>query len=105
MLISAHTHRRAMGHHRHPTGLRGDARTLDRWRREHRRHREEIVAMYDEAFYRTRDLWLAASQAGFRYGDLGLSQFVISKGKPREWPLTRAHLYRDAPADGLTRAG
>lgn len=70
------------------------ARTLDRWRHEHRRHRAEIVAMYDEAFYRTRDLWLVASAAGFRHGDLGLSQFVITRGKPREWPLTRADLYR-----------
>ncbi len=70
------------------------ARTLACWRQEHQRHRQQIVAMFDEQFYRTRDLWLAASQAGFAYGDLGLSQFVISKGKPARWPLTRRGIYQ-----------
>lgn len=75
------------------------ATTLGRWREEHRRHREQIVSMFDERFYRTRDLWLAASQAGFAHGDLGLSQFVITKGKPEQWPLTRRDLY-PAPLAG-----
>ena len=69
------------------------AATLAAWRAQHRRHHRQVVAMFDEPFYRTRDLWLAASQAGFAHGDLGLSQFVISKGKPVDWPLTRRHLY------------
>ena len=74
------------------------AATLAAW--QHRRHHQQIVAMFGEPFYRTRDLWLAASQAGFTHGDLGLSQFVISKGKPAHWPLTRRDLYPNARGAG-----
>lgn len=75
------------------------ALTLARWREEHRRHRSQIVSMFDEEFYRTRELWLAASQSGFAHGELGLSQFVIGRGKLARWPLTRRHLYPTSPAD------
>jgi len=70
------------------------ARTLACWRERHRANREAIVTMFDEQFYRTRDLWLAGSKAGFDYGTLGLAQFVFTKGKPSDWPMTRRYLYR-----------
>lgn len=63
------------------------AHTLSCWRSNHRRNKERIVAMYDERFYRTRDLWLAGSKAGFDYGTLGLAQFTFSQGKPVRWPV------------------
>lgn len=71
------------------------ARTLDIWRARHQAHRKEIVAMYDETFYRMRDFWLAGSAAAFRYGDTGLNQFIFAKNKPvyETWPLTRKYLY------------
>lgn len=72
------------------------ARTLTRWRDNHRANREAITAMFDEEFYRTRDLWLAGSKAGFHYGTLGLSQFIFTRGKPSGWPLTRRDLYPTA---------
>lgn len=42
-----------------------------------------------------RDLWLAGSEGGFRYGQLGLTQVVFTKGKPADgtWPRTRDYQY------------
>lgn len=71
------------------------AETLRHWRERHRANRERIIEMYDEEFYRMRDLWLAGSEGGFRYGQLGLTQVVFTKGKPADgtWPRTREYLY------------
>lgn len=68
------------------------ARTVELWRQRHRAHRAEVVAMFDERFYRQRDLWLAGSKAGFDYGALGLTQLVFTNGKPASWPWTRPRL-------------
>jgi cyclopropane-fatty-acyl-phospholipid synthase len=69
------------------------ARTCGMWRANHRAHKAEIVALTDERFYREPDLWLAGSESGFARGDLGLNQFVLVRGKPDRWPLTREYLY------------
>jgi cyclopropane-fatty-acyl-phospholipid synthase len=71
------------------------AETLRLWRKEHRAHKAEIIKMFDERFYRLRDFWLAGSEGNFRYGQLGLTQVVFTKGKPADgtWPLTREYLY------------
>jgi cyclopropane-fatty-acyl-phospholipid synthase len=73
------------------------AMTLNAWRQRHERHRKKIIDMYDEVFYRMRELWLAGSEAGFAHGDLGLAQVVFTKHKPAmgTWPLTREYLYKD----------
>lgn len=71
------------------------ARTLGRWRQNHRSHREQIISMFGEEFYRMRDLWLAASKCGFEDGGLGLAQLVFTKGKPGDWPWTRRYLYAE----------
>jgi len=70
------------------------AMTLNAWRRNHEKHRKKIIDMYDETFYRMRELWLAGSEAGFAHGDLGLAQIIFTKRKPAmgEWPLTREYL-------------
>lgn len=73
------------------------ARTVELWRERHRAHRAEIVAMFDERFYRIRDLWLAASKAGFDYGELGLTQLVFTNGKPPSWPWTRGRPFPSRP--------
>jgi cyclopropane-fatty-acyl-phospholipid synthase len=72
------------------------ALTLNHWRARHQAHRQEIIRMYGESFYRMRDFWLAGSTAAFRYGDIGLAQFVFTKNKsaPGGWPLTRRYLYK-----------
>lgn len=67
-------------------------RTLGRWRTEHTAQQAEIEAMFDPRFFRMRDYWLAGSQEGFRHGDLGLTQIVMTKGKPMDWPLTPAYM-------------
>jgi cyclopropane-fatty-acyl-phospholipid synthase len=73
-------------------------RTLEQWRTNHQAHREQIIDMLDAEFYRMRDLWLAGSKVGFAHGDLGLSQFVFTHGKPQTWPRTRHRLYDNRPA-------
>lgn len=69
------------------------ALTLEEWRRRYEAHKREVVKMNDERFYRMWRLYLASSAAGFRYGDLSLSQFVFTKGLNNDLPLTREHLY------------
>jgi cyclopropane-fatty-acyl-phospholipid synthase len=69
------------------------ALTLDEWLRRFESHRDKVTEMYDERFYRMWRLYLGGSVAGFRYGDLTLSQFVMTKGPQPTWPLTREHLY------------
>lgn len=70
------------------------ATTLEEWQRRYRQHEKTVVKKYDERFYRMWDLWLASSAAAFRYGDLNLGQFVMSKGINNNLPLTREHLYK-----------
>jgi len=69
------------------------AMTLEEWQRRFEKNRATVLKMYDERFYRMWDLWLASSAAGFRYGELNLSQFVLSKGINNDLPLTREFLY------------
>jgi cyclopropane-fatty-acyl-phospholipid synthase len=72
------------------------AETLRHWRNVHRANRERIVEMFDVRFYRTRDFWLAGSEGGFRYGRLGLRQYIFTNGKPADgtWPTNRGYLYQ-----------
>jgi cyclopropane-fatty-acyl-phospholipid synthase len=65
------------------------AMTLDEWRHRYQKHRAEVIAMFDERFYRMWDLWLAGSAAAFRYGSYNLAQFVMTKGLDDALPLTR----------------
>lgn len=67
--------------------------TLDEWRRRYESHKDDVVAMYDEEFYRMWDFWLASSSGSFNFGAIDLSQWVISKGINNDLPLTREHIY------------
>lgn len=69
------------------------AMTLDEWLRRFESHKDKVLKMYDERFYRMWRFYLASSSAAFRYGDIGLSQFVFSKGPNNDLPLTREHIY------------
>lgn len=71
------------------------AETLRMWRENHQANRERIIEMFDEVFYLLRDFWLAGSEGGFRYGELGLTQIVFTKGKPADgtYPMSRKFLY------------
>lgn len=70
------------------------ALTLEEWLRRFESHQKKVTLMYDERFYRMWRLYLASSAAGFRYGDLSLSQFVFTKGLNNELPLTREFMYK-----------
>lgn len=70
------------------------AMTLREWAIRYEANKKTVVGMYGEEFYRMWKLYLAGSESGFRWGDLGLSQFVFSKGVNNDLPLTREHLYR-----------
>lgn len=70
------------------------ALTLDEWWRRFEEHKDEIIEMFDERFYRMWRFWLAASSGNFRYGEMDLSQLVFSKGINNDLPLTREHIYK-----------
>ncbi|MGR3780991.1 MAG: FAS1-like dehydratase domain-containing protein, partial [Albimonas sp.] len=42
--------------------------TLEEWYNRTRLHRDEIVALYDERFYRMWEFYLAGAEQAFRYG-------------------------------------
>lgn len=67
--------------------------TLKEWLRRYQAHKAKIISLYDKRFYRMYQLYLAHSAASFEYWDLGLSQFVFTKGLNNHLPLTRQHLY------------
>jgi cyclopropane-fatty-acyl-phospholipid synthase len=69
------------------------AMTLDEWLRRFDQNHDKIYKKYDDRFMRMWRLYLASSSAGFRYGDLSLSQFVFTKGLNNNLPLTREFLY------------
>ncbi|RJQ82326.1 class I SAM-dependent methyltransferase [Pseudonocardiaceae bacterium YIM PH 21723] len=71
------------------------ALTLAEWLRRYERHRDEVIAMFDERFYRMWRLWLSHSTAAFRYGAIDLSQYVLTKGVTDDLPLTRHSWYRE----------
>jgi cyclopropane-fatty-acyl-phospholipid synthase len=70
------------------------ALTLEAWLRRFEAHGDQIKAMYDERFVRMWRFYLGVSAGSFRYGGLDLSQFVFSKGRRNDLPLTRDFLYR-----------
>jgi cyclopropane-fatty-acyl-phospholipid synthase len=54
------------------------AKTLAHWARNYAAAREQVLAMFDEEFYRMWWLYLKGSEAGFRTGSLQLYQVVLS---------------------------
>ena len=69
------------------------AMTLDHWLERFERNRKQVVAMYDERFYRMWRLYLSHCSSDFRYWNISLSQYVFTKGLNNDLPLTRKHLY------------
>jgi len=69
------------------------ALTLDEWLKRYDENSAAIIAKYGTSFYRMWRLYLAGSITGFRYDNLSLSQFVMTKGLVNDAPLTRDFLY------------
>lgn len=69
--------------------------TLEEWWKRFEDHKDEVIEMYDERFYRMWRFYLASSVASFREGGLNLSQWTFTRPPALDWPLTRSHLYKD----------
>ncbi|MEO7654663.1 MAG: cyclopropane-fatty-acyl-phospholipid synthase family protein [Sphingomicrobium sp.] len=68
--------------------------TLEEWYNRTVAAREEIVAMYDERFYRMWQFYLAGAEAAFRYG--GMSNFQVQFMRSREAaPIIRDYMYEE----------
>jgi cyclopropane-fatty-acyl-phospholipid synthase len=71
------------------------AHTLEEWYRRTVMHREEIVALYDETFYRMWEFYLAGAEQAFRNGTLvnWQVQYVKDRGV---LPLTRDYIAEES---------
>jgi cyclopropane-fatty-acyl-phospholipid synthase len=70
------------------------AHTLEEWYRRTVANREEIVALYDERFFRMWQFYLAGAEAAFRYG--GLVNWQVQYLKRRDAvPMTRDYMYEE----------
>jgi cyclopropane-fatty-acyl-phospholipid synthase len=70
------------------------AHTLEDWLERFEAHKDQVIERYGEEFYRMWRLYLGSSASGFRYGQLGLSQFTFTRLAQTGQPLTRGYLYQ-----------
>ncbi len=68
--------------------------TLSRWYERYRRHEAEIVALYDERFYRLWQFYLAVSLTMFRDAAMGVYQIQYLRRREAT-PLTRDYMYEE----------
>lgn len=71
------------------------AETLDRWSANFEQNIQKIKKLLPNKQIRRWRMFLNASAAGFRYGDLQLFQTLFSNGRNNSLPMTRDHIYRD----------
>jgi cyclopropane-fatty-acyl-phospholipid synthase len=69
------------------------ALTLDRWSDGFERHVAAVAEKYGERFVRMWRLYLKASAAAFRVGNLTVWQIQFTRGRNDDLPLTRDYLY------------
>ncbi|ODU70445.1 MAG: cyclopropane-fatty-acyl-phospholipid synthase [Novosphingobium sp. SCN 66-18] len=71
------------------------AHTLEEWYNRTRLHRDEIVALYDERFYRMWEFYLAGAEQAFRYG--GLVNWQLQYVKRRDAiPMIRDRMVEES---------
>jgi cyclopropane-fatty-acyl-phospholipid synthase len=71
------------------------AHTLEEWYARTRMHRDEIVSLYDERFYRMWEFYLAGAEQAFRYG--GLVNWQLQYVKSRDAiPMTRDRMVEES---------
>ena len=69
--------------------------TLEEWYRRTNAHREEIIKLYDERFFRMWQFYLVGAEAAFRYG--GLVNWQVQFVKRRDAiPMTRDYMYEES---------
>lgn len=69
-------------------------RTLEEWWRRFEKNKSNVIAMYDERFYRMWRLYLSMSIGAFRTGSTSLSQWTFTRLPGNDWPLTREYIYK-----------
>jgi cyclopropane-fatty-acyl-phospholipid synthase len=70
------------------------AHTLEEWYRRTNAHREEIIELYDERFFRMWQFYLAGAEAAFRHG--GLVNWQVQFIKSRDAiPMTRDYMFEE----------
>ncbi len=69
------------------------AKTLEHWLQRCAAKRAEIVALYDERFYRMWEFYLAGAIIAFRHDDHAVFQLQLSRERDAV-PITRDYLYR-----------
>jgi cyclopropane-fatty-acyl-phospholipid synthase len=72
--------------------------TLREWKNRFRNHREQIVSMYDETFFRMFDLYLSGCEMAMLHGDSLAWQIQFAK-KAGVVPITRDYIYAGTDAD------
>jgi cyclopropane-fatty-acyl-phospholipid synthase len=71
------------------------AHTLEEWYKRTVAHKDEIVALYDERFYRMWLFYLAGAEAAFRYG--GMVNWQVQFLRRRDAvPMTRDYMYEES---------
>ena len=68
-------------------------KTLEHWLERYEKHAAAVEQRFGAKFARTWRLYLAGSIASFHVGNLQLWQLVFHRGRARELPWNRAHLY------------
>lgn len=68
--------------------------TLDHWSKRFERAVPVVLKKFDERFVRMWRLYLRASSAAFRAGDVEVHQILVSRAAPQNLPLTREDIYR-----------
>jgi cyclopropane-fatty-acyl-phospholipid synthase len=69
--------------------------TLEEWYRRTVMHRDEIVALYDERFYRMWQYYLAGAEQAFRHGSMVNWQLVYVKDRAA-LPMTRDFMHEES---------
>ncbi|MEM0908899.1 MAG: class I SAM-dependent methyltransferase, partial [Pseudomonadota bacterium] len=67
------------------------ASTLQAWNERFQSHKDEVIALRDERFFRMWEFYLAGSEAAFRAGDMMVFQIQIAKTLETV-PLTRDYM-------------
>jgi cyclopropane-fatty-acyl-phospholipid synthase len=70
------------------------AHTLEEWYRRTVAHKDEIVALYDERFFRMWEFYLVGAEAAFRYG--GMVNWQLQYVRRRDaLPITRDYMFEE----------
>jgi cyclopropane-fatty-acyl-phospholipid synthase len=68
------------------------AETLKAWRHRFLQHRDEVLKLYDERFYRMWETYLVGSELAFRHGGHIVMQVQLAKAIDTV-PLTRDYMF------------